>query len=89
MYREGPTPPIRFCQLRLNDVIARWPGCERVGSLPETRPAPRLADLAADRSEHVGDRFAAKPRIGTLDLAGHATQTREHDEWTRAPGRPA
>src|SRR6476661_7639198 len=29
---------------------------QRVGSLAEARPAPRLADFAADGAEHIGDR---------------------------------
>ena len=59
---------MRFCQLRLNEVIARWPGLQRIRPLAEAGAAPGLTDLAARRPEHLGDRFAAEPRIGPLDL---------------------
>ncbi len=53
---------------RRNRTLA---ACERVGPLPEARPAPGLANLAADRSEHSaiewlpsrgsGARFGGRP----------------------------
>ena len=78
----SPPNPMRFCQLRLNDVIARWPGVERIRSLTETRTTPRLANLAADRSEDFGDRFAAEPRIRRFDLTADATGARKDRELT-------
>ena len=45
---------------------------QRVRALAETRPAPRLADLAAHRPEHRRNRFAAEPRVGHFDLPAHA-----------------
>ena len=71
---------MRFCQLRLNDVMARWPGAERVRALAEAGTAPRLPDLAADRAEHLGDRLAAEPRIRPLDLPADAAGSREDRE---------
>ena len=78
---------MRFCQLRLNDVIARWPCRERVRALAEARPAPRLPDPAADRAEDLGDRFAAEPRIGPLDLAPDAAGSRKDRELAFDPRR--
>src|SRR5439155_13807510 len=45
---------------------------ERVGTLTETLPAPRLADLGAGRAEDVGDRLATESWVGLLDVALHA-----------------
>ena len=42
---------------------------QRVRPLAETWPAPRLPDLAADRSKHPGNRFPVKAWIGAFDLA--------------------
>src|ERR1035437_1823320 len=53
---------------------------ERVRPLPEARPAPRLANHAADRSEDVGDRLARQPRIRHRDLAAEAARSGGHDE---------
>src|ERR1051325_5719848 len=50
------------------------PFLERVRSLTETRSTPRLADLTADRSKHLGDRFAVEPRVGPLDLTRDAAR---------------
>src|SRR5262249_12166637 len=41
-------------------------GVQRVRALTETRSAPRLADLSADRAEHVGNRLAVETRIRPL-----------------------
>ena len=62
------------------------PGPERVRTLAEARSAPRFADLPADRSEHLGDRFSAKSWIGPLDLPADAPGTRK-DQRARAPLR--
>src|SRR5687768_2875360 len=43
-------------------------GAQRVWALPEAGPAPGLSDFPADRAEHFGNRLAAEPRIGALDL---------------------
>src|ERR1700741_185921 len=59
--REGAFPAVSHAILPV-PVERRdraLPGGERVRPLPEARPTPRLADLAADRSEHFRDRFAA------------------------------
>ena len=79
---------MRFCQLRLNDVIARWPFDERVGALAEARTAPRAANLAADRAKHVGDRLAVQPRIGLFDLLLDAARSGKHDELARGLRQP-
>src|SRR5439155_18601551 len=56
---------------------------ERVGALAEAGPAPRFADLAADRAEHVGDRLAAEARVGPFDVLLHAARAGEDDELVR------
>ena len=43
-----PPRPIRFCQFRLNEVIARCPPRQRVRPLSETGSAPRVAYLGAN-----------------------------------------
>src|SRR5205823_155597 len=53
---------------------------KRVGTLTETRTAPRLSDLAANGSEHIRDRFAAQPRIRPLDLSADAAGPGEDHE---------
>src|SRR5262249_14577960 len=58
-------------------------GVQRVRALTETRSAPRLADLSADRAEHVGNRLAVETRIRPLDLLRHAAGPREDDELLR------
>src|SRR5579871_3329583 len=59
------------------------PFLERVRALTETRSAPRLTNLAADRAEHVRDRLAVEPLIGPLDLLRDAARSREDDERLR------
>src|SRR2546427_1754357 len=56
------------------------PFAKRVRSLAETRPAPRLANLAADRSKHLRDRLAAETRIGALDLSSDTARPGKDDE---------
>src|SRR5436190_6820403 len=56
---------------------------KRVGSLTETGTAPRGADLAADRPEHCGNRFAAEPLVRPLDLLPHPSRSRKDDEGAR------
>src|SRR5262249_51837798 len=58
-------------------------GVQRVGTLAEAWPAPRLPDLAADRTEHARDRLAAEPRIRTLDLLRGAARSREDHDLLR------
>src|SRR5438067_9763577 len=58
-------------------------GMERVGPLAEAGAAPRLPDLAADRSEHVGDRFAVEAGVRALDLPRHAARARKDHELFR------
>jgi hypothetical protein len=58
---------MRFCQLRLNEVMARCPGSSASGPWPKQGPHHDCADLPADPAEDVGDRLAAQPRIGPLD----------------------
>src|SRR5438876_10899367 len=41
-------------------------GGEGVRALAEARPAPRGADLRADRFENARDGFAVEPRVGAL-----------------------
>src|SRR5437867_1027326 len=53
---------------------------ERVGPLTEAGSAPGLADLGARGAEDVGDRLAAEPRIGLLDIALDAARAGKHDE---------
>src|SRR5215472_9723279 len=56
---------------------------ERVRSLTETRSTPRLTDLAADRTEHVGNRLAIQPLIRALDLLRDAARSRKDHEGAR------
>src|SRR5439155_5058450 len=63
------------------------PFLQRVRPLAETGPAPRLADLAADRSKDIGDRLACQPRIRTLDLPADAARAREDHEVGRRARR--
>src|SRR6266851_612651 len=65
---------------RRDGALAR---VQRVGALAETRAAPRLTDLSANRAEHGGDRLAVEPRIGALDLTGHAARARKDHEFLR------
>src|SRR6266851_3080332 len=60
---------------------------EGIGTLTEARTAPRLPDLSAHRPEHVGDRFAAKTRVGPLDLPANPARSGEDDELGRGPLR--
>src|SRR5262245_50798462 len=53
---------------------------ERIGTLTEAGPAPRLTNLAAGRSKDVGNRFAAEARIGTLDLRADAARAGKDHE---------
>src|SRR5207249_2517549 len=53
---------------------------ERIRTLTEARPAPRLADLPSHRLEHLGDALAAEARIRHLDLPPHAARPREDHE---------
>src|SRR6185503_9638530 len=56
---------------------------QSVRSLAEAGAAPRLPDLAADRAEHLRDRFAGEPRVGPLDLPADASGAGEDDELGR------
>src|SRR5437899_1263763 len=60
---------------------------ERIRSLAEARPAPRLPNLAADRSEHRRDRLAAEPRVRLLDLATDAARSGKDDKFLRRTPR--
>src|SRR5436309_739227 len=53
---------------------------KRVRALAETGPAPRLANLSADRSKHLRDRLAAEARIGALDLPSDTARPRKDNE---------
>src|SRR6185295_2305446 len=53
---------------------------ERVWTLTEAGAAPRLTNLAANRSEDVGNRFAVEPRIRTLDLRADASRAGKDHE---------
>src|SRR5438093_8426079 len=61
---------------------------ERVGPLTEAGSAPRLADLRARSAEDVGDRLAAEPRIGLLDIALDPARAGKHDELLGRARRP-
>src|SRR5207247_5547746 len=56
---------------------------KRVRPLAETRAAPRLANLAADRSKHLRDRLAAETRIGAFDLPSDTARPGKGDELLR------
>src|SRR5262249_55085068 len=56
---------------------------ERVGTLAEAGSAPGLADLAADRTEDLGDRLAREARIGRLDALLDAARAGEDRERLR------
>src|SRR4029079_7425397 len=62
-------------------AVERVPGaltlCRRASPLAEAWAAPRLPDLPAHRTEHLGDRLAAQPRVGLLDLAAGAPRSRK------------
>src|SRR6185295_5757563 len=62
---------------------------ERVRSLSEARPAPRLANRAAHRSKDVGNRLTVEARVGPLDLTSDAARARKDHELLRRVIRAA
>src|SRR6202163_4535340 len=60
------------------------PSPERIRTLTETGAAPRLPDLAPDRTKHGRDRLATEARFSPFDLTPDATGPREDDELRRS-----
>src|SRR5438128_7455801 len=60
---------------------------QRIRALAETRPAPRLANLSADRSKYLRDRLAAETRIGAFDLPSDTARPGKDDELLRGVRR--
>src|SRR6185295_11987999 len=54
-----------------------------VGSLAETRTAPRLPNLPANRSEDLGYRLAGQPRVRPFDLAADTARPWKDDQLPR------
>ena len=61
------------------------PRSERVRPLPETGTTPGLADLAAERTEYPGNRFAAEPWIRLLDLTSDSAGARKYRKLALNP----
>src|SRR5262245_56778264 len=62
---------------RGNRTLARR---QSIRPLPEAGAAPRPANLAADRTEDLRNRFPAEARVGPFDLAAHASGPGENRE---------